>query len=245
MTRAWWAMARQPRWIAGLLACLVLAAVFAALGQWQVQRAVAEATIVEVDTETPVPISSVLDPGAGLPLIDGGRRVTVTATWTGERIVVLDRRQGSETGEWLVANTRTDDGACLPVAIGWASSANPDDVIMIDDSPSPLVGRLVPSDDPSTGDYDNDRLTVVSSADLVNRWDCTTMYDAFLVLDTAQPPLETIASVRPLPQATLNWLNIFYAIEWAFFAVFALYFWYRLVADAVEREAEAAGELQP
>lgn len=244
MTRAWWAMARQPRWIAGLLACLVLAAVFAALGQWQVERAIAEATIVEVDTETPVPIASVLDPGAGLALTDGGRRVTVTATWTQERLVVLDRRQGSETGEWLVANVRTADGACLPVAIGWAPNVNPDELVVIDDSPSPLVGRLVPSDDPSTGDYDNDRLTVVSSADLVNRWDCDTMYDAFLVLDTAQPPLETIVSVTPLPQATLNWLNIFYAIEWAFFAVFAIYFWYRLVADAVEREAEAAGELQ-
>lgn len=245
MTRAWWAMARQPRWIAGLLACLILAGVFAALGQWQVERAIAEATIVEVDTETPVPITSVLEPGAGLPLSDGGRRVAVTATWTQERIVVLDRRQGSDMGEWLVANTRTADGACLPVAIGWASSVNPDDFIVIDDSPSPLIGRLVPSDDPSTGDYDNGRLTVVSSSDLINRWDCDTMWDAFLVLDTATPPLETIASVKPLPQAALNWLNIFYAIEWAFFAVFALYFWYRLVTDAVEREADAAAGVKP
>jgi cytochrome oxidase assembly protein ShyY1 len=207
---------------------LILAGVFAALGQWQVERAIAEATIVEVDTETPVPITSVLEPGAGLPLADGGRRVTVTATWTQDRIVVLDRRQGSDMGEWLVANTRT-----------------PDDFIVIDDSPSPLIGRLVPSDDPSTGDYDNGRLTVVSSSDLVNRWECDTMWDAFLVLDTATPPLETIASVKPLPQAALNWLNIFYAIEWAFFAVFALYFWYRLVTDAVEREADAAAGVKP
>jgi hypothetical protein len=122
---------------------------------------------------------------------------------------------------------------------------NPDDFIVIDDSPSPLVGRLVPSDDPTTGDYDNGRLTVVSSSDLVNRWDCETIYDAFLVLDTATPPLEAIASVKPLPQAALNWLNIFYAIEWALFAVFALYFWYRLVTDAVEREADAATEAKP
>jgi len=238
-------MARKPRWIAGLLACLMLAGVFAALGQWQIERAIAEATIVEVDTETPVPITTVLDPGAGLSLTDGGRRVTVSATWTQERIVVLDRRQGGDVGEWLVANARTDDGACLPVAVGWSSSVNPDDFIVIDDSPSPLVGRLVPSDDPTTGDYDNGRLTVVSSSDLVNRWGCETIYDAFLVLDAATPPLEAIASVKPLPQAALNWLNIFYAIEWALFAVFALYFWYRLVTDAVEREADAATEAKP
>lgn len=238
-------MARQPRWIAGLLACLVLAGVFAALGQWQVSRAVAEATIETVDTETPVPIATVVEPGVGLPITDGGRRVTVTATWTQERLVVQDRRQGIDEGEWLIANTRTADGACLPVAVGWAPTVNPDDFIVIDDSPSPLVGRLVPSDDPSTGDYDKGRLTVVSSADLINRWNCDEMYDVFLVLDDAPPPLDTIASVKPLPQAALNWLNIFYAIEWAFFAVFALYFWYRLVTDAVEREADAAGELQP
>jgi cytochrome oxidase assembly protein ShyY1 len=245
MNRAWWAMARQPRWIAGLLACLVLAGTFAALGQWQIERAIAEATIVEVDTETPVALESLVKPGDVLSLADGGRRVTVTATWGSERAVVLDRRQGSATGSWLVVNARTNDGACLPVAVGWAPTINSNDFIFIDDSPSQLVGRLVPSDDPTTGDYDNGRLTVVSSADLINRWDCDTMFDAFLVLDEAPSPLQTIASVKPLPQATLNWLNIFYAIEWAFFAVFALYFWYRLVKDAVEREADELAPSQP
>lgn len=245
MNRAWWQMARQPRWIAGLLACLGIAVVFALLGQWQVERAIAEATIVEIDTETPVPLDSVIRPGDGLTLPDGGRRVTVSATWTQERAVVLDRRQGSEMGQWLVVNARTETGACLPVAVGWGTDIAAAEFVFIDDSPSSLVGRIVPSDDPMTGDYDHGRLTVVSSADLINRWECESMYDAFLVLDDAPAPLETIASVTPLPQATLNWLNIFYALEWAFFAVFALYFWYRLVKDAVEREAEERAESRP
>lgn len=245
MTRAWWAMARRPRWIAGLLACLVLAGVFAALGQWQIERAITEATIVEVDTETPVALESLVKPGDGLSRSDGGRRVMVSATWGTERAVVLDRRQGSETGRWLVVNARTVDGACLPVAVGWSTSINSADYVFVDDSPSELVGRLVPSEDPTTGDYDNGRLTIVSSADLINRWDCDTIFDAYLVLDDAPSPLEDIASVKPLPQATLNWLNIFYAIEWVFFAGFALYFWYRLVKDAVEREADELAESQP
>jgi hypothetical protein len=37
---------------------------------------------------------------------------------------------------------------------------------------------------------------------------------------------------------SLNWLNVFYAIEWALFAGFAIYLWYRLVKDAFEREEE-------
>jgi cytochrome oxidase assembly protein ShyY1 len=178
-------------------------------------------------------------------LADGGRRVDVTATWTQESAVILDRRQGSANGSWLVVNTRTSDGTCLPVAVGWSPTLDSGEFVFIDDSPSTLVGRLVPSEDPATGDYDNGRLTVVSSADLINRWECTTMYDAFLVLDEAPAPLEHILSVMPLPQATINWLNIFYAIEWVVFAAFALYFWYRLVKDAVEREADELAQAQP
>lgn len=245
MNRAWWQMARRPRWIAGLFAFLALAAVFGVLSQWQIARAVEQATIVAVDTETPVPLNTVLAPGDGLDLTDGGRKVTVVATWTQERVVVGDRRQGSATGHWLVSNVRTESGACLAVAVGWGATVNPNDLITIDDSPSTLVGRIVPSDDPTTGDYDHGRLTILSAADLVNRWDCPSMYDAYLVLDNAPSPLETIKSVTPLPQATLNWLNIFYAIEWSFFALFAIYFWYRLVKDAVEREADDLLNGQP
>lgn len=245
MTRAWWAMARRPRWLAGLLACLLLAGVFAALAQWQIERAVAEATIVEVDTETPIPLESILEPGDVMGLADGGRRVFVNVTWSQESAVVLDRRQGSDSGNWLVMNSRAADGTCLPVAVGWAPTVDAGEFVFIDDSPSTLEGRLVPSDDPVTGDYDNGRLTVVSSADLINRWNCESMYAAFLVLDDAPAPLEHIASVTPLPQAALNWLNIFYAIEWILFAGFALYFWYRLVKDAVEREADELAQAQP
>ena len=34
----------------------------------------------------------------------------------------------------------------------------------------------------------------------------------------------------------LNWLNIFYAAEWAVFAIFAIVIWYRTVRDAWTRE---------
>lgn len=36
----------------------------------------------------------------------------------------------------------------------------------------------------------------------------------------------------------MNWLNLFYAAEWAVFAGFAFYFWYRLAKDAWEKEVE-------
>ena len=60
---------------------------------------------------------------------------------------------------------------------------------------------------------------------------------------TAAEPIEaSTRSSSPPPEQSveLNWLNIFYAIEWVVFAGFAVFLWYRLVRDAVEREREEA-----
>jgi len=54
--------------------------------------------------------------------------------------------------------------------------------------------------------------------------------------------LEQIDSPEPSSDVTLNWLNVFYAIEWVVFAGFALYLWYRLVRDAWERQQLEAEE---
>ena len=47
-----------------------------------------------------------------------------------------------------------------------------------------------------------------------------------------------ISSPAPAEASTVNWLNIFYAVEWAVFAGFAFYLWYRLARDAWENELE-------
>ena len=49
-----------------------------------------------------------------------------------------------------------------------------------------------------------------------------------------------IDSPEPVVEVPLNWLNSFYALEWALFAGFAVFLWYRLVRDAWEREVEEA-----
>jgi hypothetical protein len=36
-----------------------------------------------------------------------------------------------------------------------------------------------------------------------------------------------------------SWLNIFYGVEWIFFASFALYFWWKLVEDDYVRTKES------
>ena len=234
-------MARTPRWIAGLLAILALAGGFAFLAQWQIGRAVADATVVKVDSENPIDLEKLLPPMTAQKLTDGGRRVTTTGTWAAESVVVYGKSQDGVDGEWLLRNFRVG-ASCLPVAVGFAPNVNPADLIVIDDSPSTIVGRLVPSDDILAGDIQAERREMVAAADLINEWNCASMFDGYVVLDSAPAPLETILTKPPVPQAVLNWLNVFYAIEWIAFAVFALYFWYRLVKDAVEREEEIAAE---
>ena len=74
-------------------------------------------------------------------------------------------------------------------------------------------------------------------AELVNLWaDPGPVYGGYLVAERAPEGLQTIPTSAPELQGKLNWLNIFYAAEWAIFAVFALYLWYRLVRDEWERE---------
>ena len=74
-------MARQPRWLGALGGFLVLAAIFAALGQWQAERAVEQATIESPDTETPVPLADVYPTPVG--------KVTVATTFSAGMIPVL------------------------------------------------------------------------------------------------------------------------------------------------------------
>ena len=55
---------------------------------------------------------------------------------------------------------------------------------------------------------------------------------------TRRTASSTISSPAPSEGSRVNWLNIFYAIEWAVFAGFAFYLWYRLARDAWEKEVE-------
>jgi hypothetical protein len=61
----------------------------------------------------------------------------------------------------------------------------------------------------------------------------------FMVLD-ADPGfgLERIVIAPPEAGTQVNWLTLFYALEWALFAGFAVFLWWRLVEDARIREQQ-------
>jgi hypothetical protein len=84
-------------------------------------------------------------------------------------------------------------------------------------------------------------MKTMSVAALYNLWtgvDGVDVYEAYVVERTPPAGLDKIDSPPPIQQQTLNWLNVFYAAEWIIFAGFAIFFWYRLVKDAKEKEDE-------
>ena len=263
-------IARKPKWILLLLFALALAAVFAWLGKWQVERAVLDSQVASAPTEITKPLTELAKSGGPIPITAGGHLTSVEGAFDPEGFVVLTGRlnQG-QVGFWLVGRLLvTGSGAegnsvasigpesvSLPVALGWAPTKDALDRAFVIEkaaavtamsagstSTISLSGRLMPTEAPQVPKPKGDpfEVSTLSVASLVNVWPnySGTSFGAYLIVDSAPDGLITIDSAPPENSTTLNWLNIFYAIEWTVFAGFAVYFWYRLVKDAYEREEE-------
>jgi cytochrome oxidase assembly protein ShyY1 len=219
------AVARRPRWIGMLLLSLLVAAVLGGLAQWQLSRAVEDGTRAPIDTENVVPLESVQQPQSPTMEASSGHRVVA----------------------------RFDDGASgatLAVAVGWTESLDAardwtQPAAMTSDHSTTIEGRYLIGEAPSNENTDTSVLTTMSPAALVNVWADFAgqeVYGGYLILDDAPSGLATIEVPTQQEQIELNWLNLFYAIEWVLFAAGAIYLWYRLVKDQMERENEEAAD---
>ncbi|RIJ53389.1 SURF1 family protein, partial [Clavibacter phaseoli] len=128
-------VARRPRSLGLLALALVIAAGFAALGQWQLARAVESGVVIERDTETALPLGTLAEPQGYVTDTSAGHMVTVAgALVPGDFVVVSDRLNAGRTGAWVVGHLSiTDDGgpadpapdalpASVPVALGWTAT---------------------------------------------------------------------------------------------------------------------------
>lgn len=276
----------RPRWVLALLLALAIAAAFALLGQWQLERAVTSAVVTEQPTETAVPLTGIVQPNQATTQKSDGQLMTVEGYFNRDDYDILTGRyNGGEPGYWVVGHftvsgessaaateagtskstgsgTGGDSGesavdsspAGLAVALGWTPGLSQAESAAAELSraaqpaePTTITGRYLateapiapkPGEDPSV-------MTTMSVAALINLWHDfddadADVYGGYLV--SHQPPasLEKIDSMAPVEGVNVNWLNIFYAAEWAIFAGFAVFLWYRLVKDAWEREQELA-----
>ena len=261
----------RPWWIGMLVFALVVAGVFAWLGQWQLGRAIDTDPPPPGATETVRPIADVVAPGEYLsePLV--GQRVDVSGHWVPEDfLVVSSRYNGGEQGFWVTGQFRVDDASSgetgptsIAVAIGWAAdradadaaaTALTDALASSAEADATIRGRLVSDEGPRlpAAGAPITEMTTMSPAALLGWWHDTeelSVYRPYLVADVeglglpaVDPQLAAIDSPAPTELSNVNWLNIFYAVEWAVFAGFAFYMWYRLARDAWEKEVEALEE---
>ena len=218
-------VARQPKWIGALFLSLAVAAIFAALGQWQLDRTFTK----DSDEQVAINIETVnvkLD--------------------TKNVYIIANRLNGSERGYWLVANSLDSKNKNQTIALGWSA-----DLAEVKEERAALMqsglekfdtqleGVFIPSEAPLPQEHADEYIfDSLSLAQLINVYSPekpVVTQPQILALNgysqaSAWPPLKPVNVVYE-PTQRINWLSAFYFLEWLLFAGFAVFLWWRLVKD--------------
>ena len=232
---SFFAVARQPKWIGALFLSLAVAAIFAALGQWQLERAFTK--------DNP-------SPGA-INIETANVQIDTKNVY-----IVANRLNGSERGYWLITNSLESSGKNLTIALGWSADLaevqGEREALMksgLEKFETKLDGVFIPSEAPLPQQR-ADIFESLSLAQLVNVYSPEKPIQIephILALNgysqaSAWPPLKPI-NVAYAEGQKINWLSAFYFAEWLLFAGFAVFLWWRLVKDEqILLTAEASGE---
>ena len=232
---------------------LAAAAVCAWLGQWQFERSF-RVTNDHVTNDSTVLLNQITKPGIGITENLADRRVTATVKFKPATCAVIDNRRQliedgtTKPGYWVVTDSTDTLGAHLYLAHGFTSNLQQAQQVCADRTKDPdvkvfqpVIGRYEPTEEPQPSV--DGRFESFAIAQLINvhQPKPVSVYGGFVVMESSgfDPRLEPIEIGVKSSDAQVNLLNAFYAIEWAIFAGFALFLWYRLIQD--ERDREAAG----
>ncbi|MCG2621733.1 SURF1 family protein [Arthrobacter sp. I2-34] len=248
--------ALKPRWIAALVLALAVSWVFVLLSQWQFSASQSEAPPPPSATETVHPLTAVFKPGTPMMATTADQMVSFSGRFVPDKqVLVKNRLHEGRQGYWVVSAFAVDgvksaagEQVMIPVVRGWVAA--PGDAAPAPAGRADVVGRLLPTEGPEPELSVPGQVPTLSVAELINVWDMPG-YSGFVAgiklgidgADPASQPAGTgmaAVAVGPQPQQTpVNWLNIFYAVEWIVFAGFAVFLWWRLVADDYRRQQEA------
>jgi cytochrome oxidase assembly protein ShyY1 len=257
-----WKTALKPRWIAGFIFAIALSGVFVLLSQWQFGRSTQPEVPINPATEEVQQLTATLQPGEFFHGSVADQMVTARGTYSPDKqVLVPGRLHDGKSGYWVVSAFAVNGAPALtgaaatpqtwiPVARGWV--AQPQDAAAPPSGLVELTGRLLPSEAPVAGKAPKaGEATAVSVAELINYWEVSS-YPGFVsataevvgghdVSAAAVPGKLLPLDIGPQPPAQhINWLNLFYSIEWVVFAGFALFIWWRLVKDDYHRDLEEA-----
>lgn len=234
---------RSPRFLLSRRwALFALTIVFAAwatwwLGNWQFRRLdeskAKNATIRANENATPVDVSTILSPGQKVTGPLEYRRVIATGTYDPSRTVVVRyRTYDSETGIDIVVPLRLANGQWLLVDRGWMATGGTATVPTL---PAPPVGQVTVTgylrEDGSgaSTNVDNRSVRAISSVKIAPVLGIP-VYGGFLEAGSESPAAATQLRHNQLPDLS-NGVHFFYAIQWWFFGVLAIFGFFYLMYD--------------
>lgn len=236
----------HPRYWAVHLLALACVAAAVALGYWQYDawHAKRDAAARDLSQIPALPLTQVMGPDDPFPGKYVGQPVALRGTWEPDgTILISGRERNGVDGYWVVTPLEVGPGTAeLMVVRGWAASRT--DVPAAPRGAAELTGWLQPAEGTGAVDDDatDDVLPQLRIADALHHVSGD-LYGAYAV---AQPAIATAGSntgTEGLERAELDQLppsprftairNLFYAIEWWFFAGFAVFMWWRWLSDDV------------
>ncbi|MGO1545052.1 MAG: SURF1 family cytochrome oxidase biogenesis protein [Gulosibacter sp.] len=221
--------------------------------------------ITEENVARPMAVSGWLVPG-DFEVVANRLQGSETGWWVVGHLAVADDgvtqftpEQPQVTEEFTPSGSGAELYPGLPVAIGWAATeeeareaiealdaATAPVPAETDAQPAEFQGKIEALQEPVTNRDEDDPLRIGSMAagQLINTWQnpAVSYYAAWgLIEDGIDLPagLEPIEVVGIDDSFQLDLLNIFYAIEWAVFAIMAIYIWWRIVRDDYLQEQAA------
>ena len=256
-------LALTPKWIVALILCLAMAFTFAGLAQWQIARTILPTSSDYYTDVAYLNLEDVSEPGQPYSFEEvtkKGKEVILNEVLvraqiiTSDAVLVNKRVQLDESvGSWIVIPAKSEVGK-LFIAFGFIE--NPvtatevlDQIHQVPNSELsiPIAGRYLPSEAPleqtSGGSFDS-----LSVPQLVNYVDWGTeakpVYPGFIAVTkanqfTSLKSVDVIEIGLAKMDSGINWLSLFYALEWVAFALFAVFMWWRLLADAYKKQQEA------
>ena len=252
-------LALTVRWMAALLFCLSLAAGFALMAQWQIGRTFIENAANETwsKVET-VNLSEIAEPNSPFRFGEISTvneetvltKVTTSLTLDPSKTVLVANRiqVNGNNGYWLVVPAQNSEAKLFVVA-GFISEEK-DEVkilaqvkqLLVIQALVPVTGRYLPSEAPveSLGGSIFYSLSIAQQINL-SSFESEQVYTGFIAL-TEENVLSSVEGVElvtigmPKSDSQVNWLSAFYAIEWTVFAGFAVFMWWRLLADAYKKQ---------
>jgi cytochrome oxidase assembly protein ShyY1 len=242
------------RWLVFLLVVLLLAYLCLILGRWQWHRLTARkasnAIVRTNEAAAPAPVDQVLRRGVNPPDTDEYKVVSATGTYDPAKTVIV-RYQTSDQGEPgadAVVPLVTSSGSALLVDRGWFATANQGSVDP-GEVPAPPSGTVTvtgyvrqDADGGSTQVVDSSTRAVSSSA--IEPAIGVPVYGGWVDLRSESPAASVPLEPAGLPDLS-NGPHFFYALQWWFFGLLALFGFGYLAWEEATGRADRRRAQQP